>query len=251
MQQKTAKFIEIRRMFRIPKEGFATEREASDWYRAHYKVAKGTDFAGSFGFRYVFPGHSQLEFDYRVSPEGFFIAYPHPLDNAIPFDREVSALAKEVRLPEWKAPALRLVVLMGGPFDNEVPYIASWLIAPIGQFRLLFHPASTMSLRQWRRMGEFVGVLPSKPDLWQVPGITQGYGDQKWGKKGESYWETQMAYMEVVGIRRQQGRKGKRGILQDTAKRLEEEYGWEYAPDSYTIRRYLDRAQKIWHMTMP
>jgi len=248
MKHKSAKIKQIRHAFGIREEGFSSKHEALDWYREHFRVAKGSDFTGSFGFRYDF-STSCLEFDYDLRPDGFFVASPYPLDIDIPFDREVSALAEELEVSEWLAPALRLVVLMGELFDDETPYVPLWLMAPLGQFRLLVHPGGNVSLRNWRRTGELLGVLPSKPNLWQTLGVMQGYGKEKWGKKEELYWQTLQASLKATNIRLQQGKKGKRGLLQDTAKVLIEQYGWnEWEVDSYKVSRYLKRAKERWHI---
>jgi len=39
------------------------------------------------------------------------------------------------------------------------------------------------------------------------------------------------------------------GLLKETAKKLKEDYGWKYEEDSYTVRRFLDRAERIWHIS--
>ncbi len=247
MRHKTAKIMRIRERFGIPKEGLSTEQEAWDWYSEHFKTTKGSDFTGRFGFCYK-PFQRGLEFDYQWSPNGFFISSPSPLDSNVPFDRAISSLAKKLALPEWAAPALRLVVLIGKLSDELILNIPYRLMAPLGQYRLLIQPVKGLSLRQWRRLGEQLGFLPSEDKLWSVPGIIQVYAEEKKSKKRELYWQTLMAYIDVVGIRREQGRKGKRGINQDTAKRLVGQYDWEYEPDSYTVKRYLDRAKKRWNI---
>ena len=63
------------------------------------------------------------------------------------------------------------------------------------------------------------------------------------------YWQTLSAYRDAIGERRRRGQKGKRGLLKDTARILKANYGWKYGEDSYTIRRFLDRAEKIWHIS--
>jgi len=42
----------------------------------------------------------------------------------------------------------------------------------------------------------------------------------------------------------------RRFTVRDIAEILEKKYGWEYEYDSYTIRRYLDRAEKMWHISI-
>ena len=63
------------------------------------------------------------------------------------------------------------------------------------------------------------------------------------------YWQTLRAYMDAIGERRLQGQKGKKGLLVDTARILVRDYDWNKKEDSYTIRRYLDRAEKMWHIS--
>ena len=92
-----------------------------------------------------------------------------------------------------------------------------------------------------------MGLLPGEGDLQRVPGTITSYGSRRKNKKEELYRQTLLARAEAIEERRKRGQKGKRGLLLETAKILEEKYGWEYFPDSYTVRRYLDRAGKIWH----
>ena len=63
------------------------------------------------------------------------------------------------------------------------------------------------------------------------------------------YWQTLRAYMDAIEERRIRGQKGKRGLLVDTAIILVANYGWKHKEKSYTIRRFLDRAEKIWHIS--
>jgi hypothetical protein len=251
MKQKTAKIAVIRKAFDIPEQGFASQGEALNWYKAHFRDAKGRRFNGGFGFRYD-PVSNRLEFDYKSSPGGFSLPHLYPLDNEVPFDREVSALAEELELPEWLAPALRPVVLMARLSTDStiyVPDMPSWLIASVGQFRLLLQPATNLSLRQWRERGEYSGILrPEFAFLWQKPKVVQMYGEKKAGKKQELYWQTIAAYSEVCARRRDEGRQGKRGILQDTGRLLVKKFGWPYEPDPYTVSRYLDRATQRWYI---
>lgn len=248
MKHKTAKINHVRRIFRIPSNGFSNKDEAVNWYKQHYKTAKGTDFLGSFGFRYD-PFTYQIEFDYELNPDGLLISLPYPLDTDVPFDLEVSNLLKELKLPEWFAPALRLIVLLGKLYDDKIPYIPFWLMAPLGQYRVLTIPVSKLSLRKWRRIGEYLGVLPSEPNLWQTEGVMQVYKEEKRNKKVELYWQTLQANIEVKYSRLKQGRKGKKGLMKDIAKVLIDKYSWkEWEVDSYKVSRYLKRAKERWHI---
>lgn len=249
MEHNTAIISRIRDAFGILKEGFVSKEEALEWYKNHFRINKGEEFVGSFGFIYDSYRRS-LEFDYELRPNGLFIAYAAPLDPSVPFDREVSTLAADLELPEWLAPAARLIVLMGGPLGDEIPDIPHWLMASLGHFRLLLCPERNTSLRQWRKTGELLGVLPYENGRWETQGIIQGYGPQrKWGKRDELYWQTLQASIEARDIRIKQGRKGKRGLLQDTAQILIKKYGWkDWDVDTYKISRYLKRAKERWHI---
>jgi len=57
------------------------------------------------------------------------------------------------------------------------------------------------------------------------------------------------AYMDAIKERQLQGQYGKKGLLVDTARILVRDYGWNKIEDSYTIRRFLNRAEKIWHIS--
>jgi hypothetical protein len=248
MLHKTA-IIGGRKRLGIPEEGLPGEKEALAWYREHFKQAKGVKFKGSFGFHYQ-PFQGMFEFDFQSSLDKFAISIPSPLDPEVPLDKEVITLAKELDIPAWAAPALRLVLLVGDlPEELELRF-PEYLIVPLGGFRVLVHPAGGLSLRPWRKIGEVMGLLPAEIDMWQVPGVITSYGSRRRSKKEELYWQTLLAYMEAIGERRKRGQKGKRGLLVETAKILVKKYGWKYEHDSYTIRRYLDRAKKIWHISI-
>ena len=109
--------------------------------------------------------------------------------------------------------------------------------------------ASSESLRRWRQTGEMMGLLPGEIDMWKVPGATTTSSPKRENNMKLLYWQTYQAYMDAIGERRLIGQKGKRGLLVETAKILEANYGWQYEPDSYTVRRYLDRAEKMWHIS--
>jgi hypothetical protein len=240
--------IEVRRRLGIPEDGLPYKEEALAWYREHFYRAKGVKFKGSFGFQYD-PFQGMFDFDYQSSPDKFSISAPYPLDPEIPLDKEVITLAEELAMPDWAAPALRLVLLVGRLPEELELRLPEYMIAPLGGFRVLVHPAGGVSLRRWRKTGEMMGLLPGEVDMWEIPGIITSYGSTRKNKKEELYWQTFQAYYDAIGRRVERGQKGKRGLLVETAKILEEKYGWEYEHDSYTIRRYLDRAEKIWHVS--
>jgi len=247
MLHKTA-IINARKRLGIPEEGLPNEERALAWYGGHFYRAKGVKFTGSFGFHYE-PFQGMFEFVYQSSPDKFTITAPYPLDPEIPLDKEVITLAGGLKMSDWAAPALRLVLLVGGLPDELELNLPEYLIAPVGEFRVLVHPAASVGLRRWRRTGEMMGMLPGEVDMWRVPGIITTYGSERKNRKRELYWQTFNAYYVAAGRRVERGQKGKRGLLAETAKILGKEYGWVVFPDSYTVRRYLDRAEKIWHVS--
>jgi len=241
--------IGVRERLGIPDEGLSSEKKALAWYREHFYGAKGVEFEGSFGFHY-YPFQSLFEFDYQSSPDKFSISIPYPLDHEVPLDREVISLARELNMPDWAAPALRLVLLVGKLPERLEFMIPDQLIAPLGGFRLLVHQVGSVGLRRWRKTGEMMGLLPGEIDMWKVPGISTIYSPKRKNKKELLYWQTLLAYYDAIGQRRNRGQKGKRGLLKETGQILKDRYGWEYPPDSYQVRRYLDRAEKIWHISI-
>jgi hypothetical protein len=247
MSQKTA-ILKTRQCLGIPDGGLPSEREALAWYREHFKQTKGEKMKGTFGFQYEH-WSGLIDFEYETGPEFIQIHAPLPLDNTVPLDKEVITLAEELSVPDWAAPALRLVLLVGNiPEEFELRF-PNYLIAPLGDYHILIHPAEELSLRKWRRIGEMIGLLPGKIDMWKVPGTITAYSPKRKNRKEWLYWQTLLAYHNAIGERRKRGQKGKRKLLVETAQILEKKYGWEYEYDSYTIRRYLDRAEKIWHIS--
>lgn len=253
MLHKTA-IVGVREHLGIPEEGLPGEKEALAWYGEHFKQAKGVEFKGSFGFQYK-PFQGMFKFDYQSSLDKFSISAPSALDQEVPLDKEVISLAKKLNMPDLAAPALRLVLLVGRLPDELELRFPQYLIAPLGGFRVLVHPVGDLSLRPWRKIGEMMGLLPGKADVREVPGIITAYGSRRKNKKEGLYWQTLLAYMEAIGERRMKKRRGERvkggkwGLLVETAEILENKYGWEDLPGSYTVRRYLDRAEKIWHIS--
>jgi len=246
MLYKTA-IIKTRQRLGIPDGGLPSEKEALAWYREHFRQTKGEKMKGTFGFQYD-QRSGLIDFEYEASPEFIQIHAPSPLDNTVPLDKEVITLAKELNVPDWAATALRLVLLVGNvPEEFELRF-PNYLIAPLGGYHILIHPVEELSLRKWREIGEMMGLLPGEIDMWKVPGTITSYNPKRKNKKEWLYWQTLLAYHNAIGQRRERGQKGKRKLLVETAKILEKEYGWDYSPDSYTVRRYLDRAEKIWHI---
>ncbi len=247
MLHKTA-IIEIRKRLSIPEEGFLSEDKALAWYREHYHQAKGKDFSGTFGFLYD-RRSGYINFEYEIGQDFLKIYAAHPLDNTVPLDREAMILAEEINIPDWAAPWLRLVILVGEPPEVIEVHLPDHLMAPLGELRVLVHPTKKLSLRKWRNTGEMMGLLPGEIDLWKVPGVSTTYSPKRENKMALLYWQTYLAYFDAIGERRLQGKKGKKGLLVDTARILVVSYGWNKKEDSYTIRRFLDRAEKIWHIS--
>ncbi len=247
MIHKTA-ILEIRHRLDIPEAGFPDEKKALRWYKDHFQRSKGINFRGSFGFRYE-PMSDIFDFEYKSSPKGLWIASPYPLDQEVPLDREVAYLANEAKVPKWGSPALRLVVLIGElpeSLEFRLPYR---FIAPLGNFRVLIHPVDRVSRKYWRNTGEMMGLLPSEVDMWQVPGTITIYRRERKNKKEQLYQQVLSAYHQAIGERRMKGKMGRWGLLLETGQILKDNYGWESPLDSYTVRRYLDRAEKIWHIS--
>lgn len=238
----------VRERLKIPEEGFPDGKDALRWYKDHFEEAKGTKFRGSLGFRYD-PMRNILDFEYKDNHKGLWIAAPAPLDQQVPLDREAAAIGRDAKVPEWATPALRLVLLIGQlskDLDLRVPH---QFIAPLGNYRMLVHPATSTSTRQWRSSGEMMGVLPGEVDMWQVPGTMTVYGEKRKNKRYEVYRQVLLAYGDAISERRMKGKKGKWGLLKETGQILKDRYDWDTPADSYTVRRYLDRADKIWHIS--
>ena len=247
MIHKTA-ISEVRKRLGIPEVGMPDAKTALRWYKEHFRDATRVKFKGSFGFCYQ-PGSNRLDVEYKSNPKGIWIAAPSPIDQRIPLDREVAAIASEAKLPEWAAPALRLVVLIGELPENLELLVPHRFISPLGIWRVLVHPVNNVSTRDWRETGEMLGVLPSEVDMWQVPGIMTIYEKKRKNAKRQLYQQTLLAYCDAIAERRKRNKKGTWGILIETARILKGNYGWEYQVDSYTVRRYLDRAEKMWHIS--
>ena len=247
MLQKTA-IIKTRQRLGIPDEGLPSEGEALAWYGEHFRQTKGGEMRGTFGFQYD-QRSGLIDFEYEAGSDFLQVYAPQPLDNEVPLDKEAITLAEELNMPDWVAPVLRLVLLVGEIPDKLELKLPDHLIAPLGGFRVLVHPIGSVSLRRWRKTGEMMGLLLGEIDMWKVPGTITSYSSKRESKKELLYWQTLLAYHDAVEQRRMRGQKGKKGLLVETAQILEKKYGWEYFPDSYTVRRYLDRAEKIWHIS--
>jgi len=137
---------------------------------------------------------------------------------------------------------------------------------------VLVRPASNASLERRSTTGEMMGVLDS--DITpRARGLTTVYrmGRMKIGEP--LYWETYLAYKDAITERRRKKKEnwekkgisletldmitelkpenlGRKGLLRETAKILVSKYHWPKEEESYTIRRYLDRAQKIWNISL-
>jgi hypothetical protein len=240
--------LEVRRHLGIPEEGFPSKQEALAWYKEHYYQAKGKVFNGNFGFRY----NSQSEyvdFEYDLNPDYIKIYKPYPLDEEVALDREAKSLANKSGVAAWASPVFRLVIMIG-----ELPEVLNLqfpnhLISPLDGIRVLVHPFEEKSLKDWRKTGQMLGLLKEKANEVKAPWTTTTYKPKRQSSYEYSYWQTYLAYMDAIGERRLLGQKSKKGLLVDTAKILVRDYGWNKVEDSYTIRRYLDRAEKRWHIS--
>ncbi|MFC1901375.1 hypothetical protein ACFLX3_00380 [Chloroflexota bacterium] len=243
-----AAIIEVRNRLGIPESGLPDEEKALTWYKEHYLQSKGEEFSKDLGFEYD-RSTGYIYFKYEIGPDYFKIFVPNPVDDEVPLDREASLLAHLENTPDWAAPWYRLLILIGEVPEMVAVQAPDHLIAPMGSFRLLIHSPSPSSSRKWRKAGEMMGTLPSETTYWSAPGISTTFSSKRENKMESTYWQVLHAYLEAVEERKKIYKKGKKGLLIETAKTLEANYGWEYEPDSYTVRRYLDRALKIWHIS--
>lgn len=238
----SAKIISIRQELEIPADGFPDESTALDWYKTHYKKVKGASLRGSFGYRFGdTPDIIQFDYDYDPKNGKFSINFIPPIDKQVPLDTHAVSLAWESGIDPVNAPALRLAILVGHS-RGSLPLIPSYVSADMGAARLLMHPPSVLSDEIRRRILDKSGSLSK--------GITHGYlGDRK-RKNFAKYFDVWIAYGDWIAMKREKKREGKiisrKGYLKWIAKRLFEEYGWEFVPSSYTVCRYLARANNIW-----
>jgi len=214
-----------------------------DWYKQHYQKAKGEPFRGRFGYRFNPPRNSlDLDYTYDYVTGLFSITSVPPLDYKVPLDKCILSLANSARIDVYSAPALRLVVLIGRVQDS-LPYIANYVFAPIGTFRLL---AQSPQVLDNERRKQLLDDL-RRPS----PGIFQGYFESRKRQKMRLYWQVIQACLDWICDRRERIRLGKKapkkGYLQWIAKKLVKDYGWKSQPESYTVLRYLDRARELWH----
>lgn len=248
MLLKTA-IIEIRKQLGIPVEGFPSEEVALAWYKKHYDTAKGRHFINYFGFHYDrLTGY--VTFQSETKPHSFRIYKARPLDSSVALDKAAIQLVKEEKIPDWAAPCIRLVILVGELPEDIKIVLPEHLVSPLGQLRVLVHPPKSVSLRGWKKTGELMGLLPGKVDYWKIPGISTTYRPKRQNKKELLYLQALAAYLEAVDERRENEIKGTRGLNEETAVILKNKYGWQREPDSYTVTRYLARAKKIWQISI-
>ncbi|MFC2045882.1 hypothetical protein ACFLUH_04310, partial [Chloroflexota bacterium] len=240
MLQKSA-IIDVRKRLKIPQNGFSSEDNALDWYKKHYRKAKDEGFYGNFGFHYdCQTGYVDLQ--YEIGQDSLTTYAGHPLDSEIPLDKEAIQLAKDANLPDWATPCIRLLILIGELPQNVEIILPKYLMAPVGNLKLLIHPEKTTTTREWRKTGEMMGLLPGKVNLLKIPGVNIVYSPKRRNRMEPLYWHVLLAYAEAAGLRKERKQKGKRGLLIETANLLKKEYSWQDNPDSYVVRRYLDRA---------
>lgn len=88
-------------------------------------------------------------------------------------------------------------------------------------------------------------------DVHGLSGVTIGFFTDRFvnkprqSKKLLEYLDVLQAYEEVM----KEKRGTKWGSLKRTAIILTKKYEWAYSPDSYTVRGYLNKAQKLWRVT--
>jgi hypothetical protein len=241
---KTA-IMDTRLNLGLPENGFPDEAGALKWYTEHYQLEKGTALSGGFGFHY---NSFQSILDFECKWDGTYLSFSAPavIDKNVRLDVESIKLARSSLLPSWLIPAMRLVILIGKVDEDFELRRPQWLAAPVGNVQALIVGPVPMSLKEWRRLGEILGVLPGKLETDSIKGLVQSYESERKNSKNERYWQTLMAFYKVRGIRIGKGISGKRGILKETAEMLVKEHGWESLPETYTVRKYLDRAEKHW-----
>jgi hypothetical protein len=104
-------------------------------------------------------------------------------------------------------------VLLVGKFAGELELrLPEYLIAPVGDFRVLVHPVTSFGLRRWRKTGEMMGLLKGEVDMWRVPGIITSYGSKRRNKREDLYRQTFWAYYAAIERRKQRGQKGGEGL---------------------------------------
>ncbi len=238
-----AKIISIRQELGIPEDGFPDESTALEWYRAHYKEAKGTTLRGGFGYRFEETGRRLIEFDYEYDYDSgkFSLNFIPPIDKQVPLDKHALSLARGSGIDLVNAPALRIVILVGTP-NSTLPLIPSYISAAMGAARVLMHPPAVVSDQLRRQILDESGPFST--------GINQGYLGERKNKNMPRYFDVYRAYGDWVEMKREKERKGtivsRKGYLKWIAKRLVKEYEWESIPTSYTVLRYLQRAKKVW-----
>lgn len=247
MLQKSA-IIEARQRLDIPEDGFPIKALALMWYRDHYKRVTGKQFKRNFGFQYDYSSQI-VDFEYDLGLDSIKIYIPAPLDATIPLDKEALSLANKENVPSWAAPVFRLVILVGELPEMTEIRIPSHLASTQWDLRILIHPAEELSLRSWRRVGQALGLLEGTVRQANIACTTTTYSPKRENSMEDLYLQTLWAYLTAVEERRKRGLKGKKGLLKETSQILQDRYGWKYLESSYTIRRYLDRAERLWHIS--
>jgi hypothetical protein len=237
-----AKIISIRRNLGIPVNGFPNEREALDWYRYHYKKAKGISLRSGFGYRFEeFRRNIEFDYEYDYDSGKLSLNFIPPIDKQVPLDKQALSLARGGGIDLVSAPALRLPILVGYPIDS-LPLIPNYISAAMGGARLLMHPPSIVTDELRRQIMDESGPFST--------GINQGYLGERKNRNMPRYFDLYRAYGDWVEMKREKERNGskvsRKGYLKWIAQQLVTEYGWESKPASYTVLRYLERAKKFW-----
>jgi hypothetical protein len=247
MLQKSA-IIEVRQRLGIPEDGFPIKALALMWYRNHYKRVTGKQFKGNFGFQYDYSSQV-VDFEYDLGLDSMKIYIPAPLDEAVPLDKEALSLASEEKVPSWAAPVFRPVILIGELPEMIELRIPSHLTSTQWDLHILIHPIEELSLRNWRKVGQALGLLEGTVRQANIACTTTTYSPKRENKMEDKYLQTLWAYLTAVEERKRRGIKGRKGLLKETGQILKERYGWDTPLDSYVVRRYLDRAEKLWHIS--
>jgi hypothetical protein len=139
------------------------------------------------------------------------------------------------------APALRLILLVG-KLQERLPEIPNYIFATVGSFHLLMQSPRALPEEQRAQLLDDL----RQPEASSIIGYWQKRKHQKIGL----YLQVYMAYSSWVSDKRQREKRGEKvsqkGYLVWIARRLVEDYGWKSQPRSYTVKRYLDRAQELW-----
>ena len=101
-----------------------------------------------------------------------------------------------------------------------------------------------MPVRDWYKVGQSLEQLPGVEH--SIVDIIQFYGNIRKLKNYELYRQALTAYGEAMDRRVRKNKKGKAGILEETADILHKKYKWEEITSFEDVNRYLVQARKLW-----